>query len=100
MDLNGQLHGFELVDLLQMIGLGKKTGLLMVRRFDEWLALVIEDGKLTRILSQAIPYESFGEVLVELGILDEEVVTDVLEMQQAVAPQRRLGDIMKDYGLN
>lgn len=100
MELNGHLRSFELVDLLQMLGMGKKTGTLLLRNSDEWVALVIHEGKLSRILSQAITYESFGKLLVELGILDEDLLEGVLTIQQTTGHQRRLGEIMKDYGLN
>src|ERR1043166_5316830 len=99
MELSGQLHGFELVDLLQMLGLGRKTGTLLVKSQREWLALVIVDGRLLRILSYSIPYEQFGKLLVESGSLYEELLDDLLGLQQG-QPKRPLGEIVRDYGLN
>lgn len=100
MELTGKLQGLELTDLLQMIGFGNKTATLLMRSQDEWIGLVFENGKLSLVLSQAVYYESFGELLIDIGILDESILPDVLMLQQLDKPQRRIGEIMKDYGLD
>lgn len=100
MELSGQLSNFELVDLLQMIGISRNTGTLIVRGNDEWVALVIRAGKLERILSRSISYESFGELLIEAGVFDPETLDDILSIQRTSGSARRLGELLADYGVD
>lgn len=63
MRLNGQFSGIELIDLLQLLSLGKKTGALLVQNNDEWILLYVTDGKLSSMTVPAFliheTYEPF-----------------------------------------
>src|SRR5207237_708817 len=57
-------------------------------------------GKLQRVISQSIGYEAFGELLIESGLFDPDTLNDLLAIQKTSDTPRRLGEILKDYGID
>jgi hypothetical protein len=77
MKLNGQISGFELIDILQMLSLAKKSGLVLLQNSQEWLMLIISEGKLTKIFAPSFTINFIPEIY---GIADKNsLATDLTD---------------------
>ncbi len=97
MALKGTLGDFALTDILQLIGLQRKTGTLVLRRGGEEIVLGFEEGAVVfaerrgRNLEQRV-----GQLLVRTGKLTEERLQEALEIQRETL--QRLGHILVERG--
>ncbi len=97
MALKGTLGDFALTDILQLIGLQRKTGTLVLRRRSEQVILGFEEGAVVfadrgdRNLEQRV-----GQLLVRTGKLTEERLQEALEIQQETL--ERLGHVLVERG--
>ena len=93
MALKGTLGDFALTDILQLIGLQRKTGTLVLRRNGEEVVLGFEEGAVVfaeragRNLEQRV-----GQLLVRTGKLTDERLQEALAIQQETL--QRLGHIL------
>ena len=93
MALEGTLRDFSLADILQLISLQHKTGLLTVRSPGDTVTLGFTDGQLVSAESSAQRLDSrLGTVLVKTRRLTPEALAHALEMQAQTL--QRLGHIL------
>src|SRR5438132_1013060 len=97
MALEGTLRDFSLGDILQLISLQKKTGLLTLRSSDDTVTLGFVDGKLVSAESSARRMDTrLGTVLVKTHRLSPESLRRALEIQGQTL--QRLGFILLKNG--
>lgn len=97
MALRGTLGDFALTDILQLIGLQRKTGLLVLRHEDEEVTVGFEGGKVVSADSSARPTElKVGQLLVRAGKLTESRLDQALKIQQETL--QRLGHVLMRRG--
>ena len=68
MALEGTLQDFALVDILQLVGMQRKTGTLALTRKDETIAVLLQDGMVVWASPENAVFEkTLGRVLVRRG---------------------------------
>lgn len=99
MPLEGKLNYGELADLLQVIDISRKTGILNVSSRKGVGRLFFEMGKLVRAESNLFSVR-VGDVLVEQGVISHEDRHEALEIQRKEGSRRKLGAIIcEDMGV-
>lgn len=97
MALEGTLKDFSLADILQLISLQKKTGLLSLRSPDDTVTLGFSDGRLVSAESSAKRMDTrLGTVLVKTHRLSSDSLQKALEIQAQTL--QRLGFILLKNG--
>ncbi len=97
MALEGTLHDFALSDILQLISLQKKTGLLTLRGPDDTVLLGFDGGALVSAESQAKRLDTrLGTLLVKTRSLSPDALAKALEIQGQTL--QRLGFILLKNG--
>lgn len=97
MALEGTLHDFALPDILQLISLQKKTGLLTLRSSDDTVILGFDAGALVSAESHARRIDTrLGTLLVKTKSLSPEALSRALEIQGQTL--QRLGFILLKNG--
>ena len=97
MALEGTLHDFALADILQLISLQKKTGLLTLRGPDDTVILGFDNGALVSAESQAKRLDTrLGTLLVRTRSLPADLLAKALEIQGQTL--QRLGFILLKNG--
>jgi hypothetical protein len=88
--LEGNLAAFEVPDLLTFIGLGGRTGVLVLERPQQETKLFFREGKAVFATSTAEELR-FGNTLVRLGKVSAQTVERVMQKQRAGA---RIGQVL------
>ncbi|KAA0252774.1 DUF4388 domain-containing protein [Acidobacteria bacterium ACD] len=97
MALEGTLRDFSLSDILQLISLQRKTGVLTLKSPDDTVALGFDEGKLVSAESAARRMDTrLGTVLVKTRRLSGEQLARALEIQSETL--QRLGFILLKHG--
>ena len=90
MALNGTLGDFSLTDILQLIGLQRKTGLLILRQGETEVSIAFDAGRVVGADSNVRPLEQrVGRLLVRTGRLTESRLDEALAIQRETL--QRLG---------
>ncbi|HKR64103.1 MAG TPA: DUF4388 domain-containing protein [Thermoanaerobaculia bacterium] len=98
MALEGTLRDFSLADILQLIGLQRKTGVLTLRGKDDTVTVTFLDGKVVGADSLNRRLENrLGTVLIRTGFLTQDQLNRALEIQKETL--QRLGFILTHYGI-
>jgi len=93
MALEGTLRDFSLADILQLIGIQKKTGILTLEREDEIIKIVFLDGQVVAAEQALEKLEHrLGSVLVKTGIITKQDLSKALKIQKETL--KRLGSIL------
>ena len=93
MALTGTLGDFSLTDVLQLIGLQRKSGVLYLHRGEEQVSIGFDSGRVVSAESNRRPAEfKVGQLLVRTGKLTEERLNEALRRQQATL--QRLGHVL------
>ncbi|HEY7728248.1 MAG TPA: DUF4388 domain-containing protein [Candidatus Eisenbacteria bacterium] len=97
MSLVGSLHDLSLPELLSIIALGQKTGVLTIQADAGSGQIHVRDG---RILQASDPFrdERFGEILMKRGKVTLADLETALETQEHSRGALRLGRILIDMG--
>lgn len=97
MALQGTLGDFSLADILQLIGLQRKTGRLILRRGEEEVTLGFQGGLVVSAETTSRPAEHrIGQFLVRAGKLTEDRLQEALRLQRDTL--QRLGHILVGKG--
>ena len=97
MALKGTLGDFALTDILQLIGLQRKSGLLVIRHGDDEVRVGFEQGKVVSAESRERPAElKVGQLLVRSGKLTEQRLNEALDIQKKTL--QRLGHVLLRHG--
>ncbi len=93
MALSGTLGDFSLADILQLIGLQRKTGLLVLQRGEEQVKVGFENGRVVSAeTSLRAPEGRIGQYLLRSGKLTEQRLEAALREQDATL--QRLGHLL------
>jgi len=96
--LQGNLQDFSPAELVQILGLLKKSGALRLRQIDEEGLIAFRNGKIIYASSPAVR-ESLGSLLLARGLISEAELDAALAQQDAGEEKRRLGAILVDNGV-
>lgn len=97
MALEGTFRDFHIADIVQLIGLQRKTGTLSVEGEDDTLTLTFQDGAVVWTQSARVPWERrMPQVLVARGLLTPAQLQDALNAQKE--GKKKLGAILVQKG--
>lgn len=97
MALEGTLKDFSVSDILQLISLQRKTGLLTLRNPDDTVTIGFEEGLLVSAESSAKRVDTrLGTLLIKTGRLSPDLLNRALEIQAQTL--QRLGFILLKNG--
>lgn len=93
MSLDGNLRVFSLTEIIQMLGMQRKTGLLTVEGPKDTITLGFDAGRVVSVESSSNPIENrLGTLLVKAGRLSPEDLSLALERQRKGS--ERLGKLL------
>ncbi len=93
MALEGTLKDFSLADILQLIGIQKKTGVLVLRDNEEVVRVSFQNGMIVGSEHETEQLETrLGNVLVKKGVMTQEQLDKALELQSESL--QRLGQVL------
>lgn len=99
MSLIGSLYDFGLGEILQIICLSAKTGVLILRGSDREGLIVFRQGQVVRASSN-MQQQTLGSLLIQQGGIDLAVLRKALALQQEEGFSERLGVILiKRFGV-
>lgn len=93
MSLVGNLADLGLGEILQIVSLSRKSGVLTLQSRGRQGVVVFRFGQVIRATSSTIKY-FLGEELLKRKVVDEELINKALQVQQAGAYKERLGTIL------
>lgn len=93
MSLVGNLADLGLGEILQIVSLSRKSGVLTLQSRGRQGVVVFRFGQVVRATSSTIRY-FLGEELLRRKVVDEECLNKALQVQQASAYKERLGPIL------
>lgn len=93
MSLVGNLEDLGLGEILQIVSLSRKSGLLTLRSGKREGAVVFRQGQVVRARSSNFQ-QNLGEVLLQKGVIDLTTLKQALAIQEAEDFQERLGTIL------
>jgi len=91
--LVGNLADLGLGEILQIVSLSRKSGVLTLQSRGRQGVVVFRFGQVVRATSSAIRY-FLGEDLLKRNVIDEDCLNKALQVQQASAYKERLGPIL------
>src|SRR5512133_2370806 len=97
MSLVGNLEDLSLPDILQIVSLSKKSGILMLEREGQQGKIIIRQGKVIQTISPR-PGKTLGELLTARGLLRPDDLKRALELQRAGSGRELLGGILVKLG--
>jgi hypothetical protein len=98
MDFKGTLREFKVPDILQLLSLQKKTGILTFNSIEGFITLIFEDGCIVGV--DAFPKKlemRVGNVCVKQEIISEEMLQRALAIQKRT--NQKVGEILIGMGL-
>jgi CheY-like chemotaxis protein len=93
MSLVGNLADLGLGEILQIVSLSRKSGVLTLQSRGRQGVIVFRFGQVIRATSSTIKY-FLGEELLQREVVDQECLNKALQVQQAGAYRERLGTIL------
>jgi CheY-like chemotaxis protein len=100
MSLFGNLEELGLGEILQIVSLSRKTGVLSLHSQGREGSIYFRRGEVVRAAS-SIFQQSLGEVLIQKGVIDLAIFRKALAFQQEEGFQERLGTILiKNFGIS
>ncbi|RMF46215.1 MAG: response regulator [Deltaproteobacteria bacterium] len=93
MSLVGNLEDLGLGDILQIVSLSRKSGVLHLRSGDRAGTIVFFNGQVIRATCSD-DHAELGDLLVERGLVSRDVLQQALEAQRDSDTPVRLGDIL------
>lgn len=93
MSLVGNLEDLGLGEILQIVSLSRKSGILALHSRGREGRVVFRQGQVVRATSTTFQ-ESLGEVLVRQGVIDLPTLRQALSVQEEEGFQERLGTIL------
>lgn len=100
MSLEGNLEELGLGEILQIVSLSRKTGVLSLSNRGRDGSVFFRQGQVVRAASSSYQ-QSLGEVLIQRGVIDLAVLRKALAFQQENGFSERLGVILvKNFGVS
>jgi CheY-like chemotaxis protein len=91
--LHGKLEELGLDEILQIVGVSRRTGILTLKSRGREAVLHFRDGLLVRVTSTGFQ-QSLGELLIRTGAVSQEMVRQALLIQQQERFRERIGTIL------
>jgi CheY-like chemotaxis protein len=98
MSLVGNLEDLSLPDILQIVSLSRKSGILTVEREGKQGKIFIHDGRVIQTVSPRSG-KTLGEILSSRGLIRSEDLKRALEIQRSGETKELLGAILVSEGL-
>jgi len=99
MSLTGSLEDLSLTDIIQIISLSKRTGILEVESEDRRRGIIVfKNGQVVSALLQGKNQKSLGQSLVEYGVLRPDQLEQALALQRQQKAHQPLGQILVQQG--
>jgi CheY-like chemotaxis protein len=99
MSLVGNLEELSLGEILQIVSLSRKTGILSISSNGRDGSVFFRQGQVVRA-SSSVYVQSMGEVLIQKGIIEPDLLRNALAYQQEHGFRERLGIILvKNFGI-
>ena len=95
MSLVGNLEDLGLGEILQIVSLSRKSGVLQLSSRDRDGRIIFRDGQVIRAISSHLP-EHLGDLVLRSGLTDMATLKKALTFQQEKSPGQRIGDILVD----
>jgi len=97
LDLQGNVENFTLVEILQLLGTGRKSGTLGIQRDDSIVMVYFEAGEVVYAYG---PRETFhlGELLTERNRITNDQLQQAIAIQSRNQNTKRLGEILIGLG--
>ena len=93
MSLVGNLEDLGLGEILQIVSLSRKSGVLQLNSLDRDGRVIFHDGQVIRASASTFP-ENIGDLVIRTGMTDIETLKKALLIQRESADDRRVGDIL------
>jgi len=93
MSLVGNLEDLGLGEILQIVSLSRKSGVLQLKSREREGRVIFLDGQVIRATSSTLP-ENLGDLVVRNGLVDLETLKQSVLLQQKPEEKRRIGDIL------
>ncbi len=95
MSLVGNLEDLGLGEILQIVSLSRKSGILSLQWQGKEGKIYIREGQVIRATSNS-RRENLGEVLIRKGLADLDQIKQALKLQKKGRGERRLGAILAE----
>ncbi len=95
MSLVGNLEDLGLGDILQIVSLSRKSGVLVLASRNREGSIVFLNGQVIRATS-SVSRDNLGDLLVRQGVVDLETLKNALMLQKQSQPPPRLGIILSE----
>ncbi len=100
MSLVGNLVDLGLGEILQIVSLSRKSGVLQLNSLDRDGRVIFHDGQVIRASASTFP-ENIGDLVMRTGMADIETLKKALVIQHESDDDRRVGDILvSDFGVD
>jgi len=100
MSLVGNLEDLGLGEILQIVSLSRKSGVLQLNSRDRDGRVIFRDGQVIRAMASTFP-ENLGDLVLRNGLADMETLKQALVIQQENEDDRRIGDILvSEFGVD
>jgi hypothetical protein len=96
MSLVGRLEDLALSDILQILSIGKKTGILAIRGDKELAFIVFRSGLVVRAETSMLE-NTIGHDLVAHGVVKEPILAIALDVKKKL-PEKSVAEILLDLG--
>lgn len=93
MSLVGNLEDLGLGEILQIVSLSRKSGVLQLKSREREGRVIFLDGQVIRATSSPLP-ENLGDLVTRNGLVDLETLKQAVLIQQKPGEKRRIGDIL------
>ena len=95
--MRGTLVEFSLAEILELVNLSRRSGVVRLFREGEKATLTFRAGKVIAA-ADAHPVEPLGAILVRKGLITPKQLQEALDLQ-AQMPNKLLGEVLLDMGL-
>ncbi len=100
MSLVGNLEDLGLGEILQIVSLSRKSGVLQLNSREREGRVIFHDGQVIRASASSFP-ENIGDLVLRAGLADMETLKKVLAIQRKKEDNRRIGDVLvSDFGVD
>jgi len=93
MSLVGNLEDLGLGEILQIVSLSRKSGVLQLNSRNRDGQVIFRDGQVIRAMASTFP-ENLGDLVLRNGLADMDTLKQALVIQQENGDDRRIGDIL------
>lgn len=96
--MQGNLQDFNPIELVQILGLLEKSGVLRLQRIEQEGLIAFRRGRIIYAASPSVR-ESLGSLLLARGLIEETELNEALAQQRSSTEKKRLGAIMVESGV-